>query len=743
MTDALTTSQLDGAEEPDAYAAPEEQPREKPAGLMRLAELAKSPNIAEEMDEAELSTIAATVIHDYQMDHASRQEWVEENEQGIDFARQVAKAKAYPWPNAANVIYPLIAEAAIQFNARAYPAIVQGKNIAKAKVLGQDPDGKKAAQASRVGRHMSYQLSEEMEEWEEDTDRLLLMLPIVGTVFRKVWFDRDLGRNRSELITPDKLCINNSAKALVRAPRITQEIDLYPYEIQERQQTGLYRDIEVGDPPGEDKDATHLILEQHRRLDLDKDGYAEPYIVTVHKETAKVLSIQAGYRAEGIRMKGGSIAMVRPTTYYVAYNFMPDPKGGFYGQGFGKLLFSTNSAINTVINQLLDAGHMSTLGGGFIANGARITGGGPLQFKPNEWKRIDVTGPSLKDNIVPLPVKEPSPVLFELLQFLVTMGKDLAATKDILTGENVSSQMPATLGLAMIEQGLKVFTAIFKRVHRALGQELKILFNLNRLYLNPQTYFTFEDSPEAIAKEDYDDKSMNIVPVTDPSAVTDMQRLGRAQFLLQFIADPAVNGMEIRKRLFEAASIEDIDKLLAPPQPDPMVRVNALHKAGQIELMRVQTIKLWVDMGLTEATAINYLAQARKATMSMNVDQQMAEFDQIERTLQASMGANQQGHEQAMDVHRHQLDANQQQHDQLIDHNQQKIDAAQGAGDGTGADTAGGAAGMGGQPDGPQGVPLPPGLGGQPQGGMGPGAGVSPPGASPSDGGQPDPNAAV
>lgn len=616
-----------------------------PGGHDALMKFIKSANIAVDLTDDQLGNIGDRVTREYNIDKDSRAEWEVQIDKALDLALQKPEAKNTPWPNASNVKFPLMTSAAIQFAARAYPAIVPGGNIVKCKVVGsdsqpkepqQDPgmapqgqpgmgqmpgaqlmgpqhpgmmlqgqgqrDGEKRARAGRISRHMSYQLSEEMEEWDEDTDRLLHVLPIVGCLFRKTWFDPGLRRNVSLMVLPTDLVVHYSTKSLETAPRITQEIELHPHEITEKIRSGLWRNEELGRPAdadANDDDAPHSFLEQHRLLDLDDDGYPEPYIVTVHKETSKVMRIVARYDESGILVNPkGEVTRIEPIQYFVKYGFIPSPDGGFYDVGFGVLLNPINAAVNTVINQMLDAGTLQNTGGGFIGGGLKIKGGN-LRLRLGEYKVVDAPGTTVAQNVVPLQHPGPSPVLFQLLGLLVDAGREIASIKDILTGEAPKNQ-PAATTMAMIEQGMKVFTAIYKRIHRSLKRELKMLYRLNRIYMDPEVYFTVLDEPEAIAQADYEDKSMDVIPVSDPNVVTDMQKMARAQFVGEFKDDPWIDGREARRRMFDAASIEDVDTLLLDKLPedprlvmdvaDQEIKQADIHlKEADQELNRVKT----------------------------------------------------------------------------------------------------------------------------------------------------------
>lgn len=611
----------------------------------KLMRFMRSVNIAEDLDDDTLANLGRKVVDEYDIDKVSRNDWEERNKVAMDLAMQVAQVKQYPWPNASNVKYPLLTTAAIQFAARAYPAIVQGKDVVKGKVVGADqgipavgedgqpqmqegpsgedgqpgqpqpvwevPPGAKRDKADRIARHMSWQLLEEMEDWEEDTDKLLHMLPIIGCVFRKTYFSRDLGRNVSELVPPMKLVVNNGARSLETVPRITQEFELYPYQITERVRGGLFLDLELGTATGDpaDEDAEHEFLEQHRFIDLDEDDYPEPYVVTLHKETAQIVRITANYDERSVIFnEDGKVKKIERAGYFTKYPFIPSPAGEFYDIGFGSLLGSMSEAVNSSLNQLIDAGTLRNMGGGFLGRGARIKGG-PLRFKPGEWKPVDTGGQVLRDSIVPNPVAEPSMVLFQLLGLLIEAGKEISSVKDVLTGEAPQgANTPATTTLALIEQGLQVFTAIYKRVYRAEKRELKKLFRLNQRYLPPESYFTVLDEPEAIAQVDYDDEGVDIVPVADPGAVSSMQKLAKAELLMGMSEDPYFNGLEIRKRFLEQAGIEDVDQLLLEQPPDDPKMLEAADKID-IEKKKLDLKKREVE--IKEAQAGPETAQAK------------------------------------------------------------------------------------------------------------------------------------
>ena len=623
MTDFLrNVTQPDGTAQPEAFVAPmmgkveapetddaDDGARKEPDrdAADQLKAWIHSPNIAVELSEEERSEIAQRVKRDYDLDEESRVEWKDKYQKSLDFAMQFAEEKSYPWPNASNVIYPLITTASINFHARSYPALIQDKNVARGAVVGNDdgvpamqngqpvmdqtgqpvfvkPPGAKQKQADKIGRHMSWQLLSEMKEWEPQTDRLLLVTPIVGTMFRKTYFDPGLQRNVSETVTADLLCVNYKAKSFEVAPRKTEIITLYPWEIVSYVRAGLFLDEEYGHDmdAGQDEDFPTTFLEQHRRWDLNGDGYAEPYIITIARDSGKLARITAGYDMDTVIFgPDHRVRKVDAVPVYTKYGFIPSPDNTVYDIGFGHLLFPINEAINTTINQLFDAGHLANVGGGFVGDSLSMNSG-TVRFQMGEYKSVSVQGGSLRENVLPLPFPGPNPVLFQLLQFLVEAGREVGAVQDILGGKMAGgANTPATTVLAMIEQGLNVFTAILKRILRAMKSELDKLFRLNRLYLSDRS--EYQDGAEwaEIRQADYQ-SGAGVEPVADPTMLTDMQMLGRAQFLLQFADDPHFDALEIRRRVLKAAQIDSPDSLLvkqAPPNPEAL----ALQAKTQIE----------------------------------------------------------------------------------------------------------------------------------------------------------------
>ena len=478
---------------------------------IKIADILSSTNVAELLSDGELSDIGGHVCEDYRKDRASRAEWEQRSATAMKLALQVTEAKNFPFDGASNVKFPVVTIATLQFHARAYPALVSGTDLVRMRVIGEDVDGEKAKRASRISQHMSWQVLEEDEDWEEQMDRLLIALPIEGCEFKKSFFDPLKGHNVSQWVRPEDLVVPYYTASLDEAVRVTHVLTLSQRVVLERQRAGLYlegdlhsspmastpgrdaRDERQGISPSGDP-SEHVIYEQHAYLDLDGDDYAEPYVITVH-EGGKVLRIMPRFREEDILSDGKNIIRINAFSHFTKYAFIPSPDGGFYDLGFGSLLGPLNESINTILNQIIDSGTQYNLQAGFLGR-VKLKGGNML-FRQGEWKQVDATGDDIRKNIMPLPVREPSAVLFNVLSFLVDYSNRLGSVTDIMTGNNPGQNQPATTTMAVLEQGMMVFNGIFKRIHRSLKQEFRKLYDLNSRYLDPVSYFEVLDAGQS------------------------------------------------------------------------------------------------------------------------------------------------------------------------------------------------------------------------------------------------------
>lgn len=633
-----------GAAQPQGMQGQGQQP-EIPESFRKLVEYASSDNIAKLLETNKLSEIGERCKREYTIDKTSRKDWLEKVEQYKRLALQKSEPKNYPFAKASNVIWPLLSMATNEFAAQAYPAIIMGRDVVKGLVIGDDdgkpvigPDGKpvmdpstmkpkfnpetmekevdasgqeimdpesaqpqyyerpgaKRERADRIARHMSWQRLSQDENWQSDTDLLLRRLPIVGAGARKVFYDPSVKRIRTVLVAYENLVINYHARTFDSAPRVTEVFTLYPYEIDAKVRRGEFLEFNyAGFTGSEDKgdlsdvDAPQTFLEQHRRLDLDGDGYAEPYAVTVHESTGQVARITACFDmdAKSIELseEGGTprIVSIAKRDYYVQYSFIPNPESAVYPHGWGHYLGPINESINTSINQLFDAGHLQNAGGGFVGSQLSMHSG-PLKFKVGEFKVVNTMGSNIRDAVYQMQHLGPSPVLFQMLGSLFDAGRELAGMRDITQGNMTpASTDPAAL-YAILEQGQKVFKDIFKRIHLALTKEFKIMFELNAKFLGEQgERYQSGDTFDTVTSRDYA-LAGGVEPIGDPDMITDIQKMGRAQFLLSMKDDPLLDGIEIRRRALDSVNVENIDALLQKrdgPTPMEQVQFEAM-KAG-------------------------------------------------------------------------------------------------------------------------------------------------------------------
>ncbi len=630
---------------PDGEAMPAPQPAAiLPAAILEMA--VQVPNLADMLEPDRLGVIAHEALEEYELDRASMSDWLARMEKGLDLAKLVKTAKTYPFKDAANVKYPLVTTAALQFNAKSYPAIVPADNIVKPKVWGADPTGSKAARGSRICEHMSYQLTCTIEEWEEDTDKLLTMLPIVGTVIRKVWFDPAQQRIRCRLLTTGSFIVNDKVRSLADAPRLTEELMLYPSEIAERVASGLFRAIDYEGGDSEDKDAPQKFIEQHRRLDLDEDGTSEPYIVTVHVDSQQVARIVADFEMRDVTTgPDGKVTAIRRGSYFVAYHLLPSLDGGFWGTGFGLLLGDISETINGIINLMLDAGHMSSRGGGFIGSEFRIKGGSQ-QHKPGEYKMVSATGAAIRDSIVDLTFPGPDATLFQLLGLLIEAGKEVASIKDILMGDSGGKAMTATATQALIEQGMAQFTAAYKRIFRALRHEFKLIAKINAETVSPEEYNAFHDivGPDGQPmmfdpRQEYTLGDMDIVPVADPGSVTKMQKLGKAQILGEMAQGGMVDPQAAGKRMLEAASIEDAEELAPKPNPvqQEMEQLGLVAARAEITLKMVAIEQALASIEKTETESLKNITDAEATGLGLGLQSAKLSLEAMRAQLEQSI----------------------------------------------------------------------------------------------------------
>jgi chaperonin GroES len=616
-----------------------------------INDLMYEANIANLLCEEDLTTIGVQVVKDFDNDLLSRSSWERRTEASLKLALQVAETKNFPWANASNVKFPLITIAALQYHARSYPVLIDSDLPVKCRVVGDDKDGLRALRSTRVEQHMSYQLLEEDEDWESEMDKVLITQPIIGCAFKKTYYDPVKKHNISENVLAKDLVVNYWTKSLDTAHRVTHVLQMTTNEIYERVARGLWLDVSEGrrqqqasiamgdslqnaqdraqgmTPPEPNDSSTPIeMLEQHCHIDFDDDGYAEPYIVYVRRDNKKVARIVARYtQADVERNKDDVILSIKAEQYFTKYPFVPSPDGGFYDLGFGVLLGPLNESINTIINQLVDAGTMANTAGGFLSRGIKLRGGN-YSFNPMEWKHVDTTGDDLRKGIVPLPVREPSQVMFTLLNLLINYGERIGGSVDILSGQNPGQNTPAETTRTMAEQGMKIFNGIFKRTHRSLKQEFRKLYRLNQIFITEDTpYVSNAKSAGIVLASDYEGPVTDVMPTADPSVTSDAQRMNQAAAIAQRVAaTPGLyNRYEAEYSFLKAMKVTNIDKILPDPK-GPNAVPPPVNPKLQIEQLKQQTKQAEMDlnmkMGLLKLMSEAELNQAHIQKLEAEVE---------------------------------------------------------------------------------------------------------------------------
>jgi chaperonin GroES len=652
-------------------------------------------NIAEGMSEDELLAVSNFAQEGFRNDLKSREEWESDIEEWVQLAKQCREAKTYPWPNASNVKYPLLSTASMQFAARAYPSLIPSNGqVVNCVVVGKDKDGQKLEKANRVSTYMSYQVMYEMKGWNESMDKMLLQLPIVGTMFKKTWYDKGCDKIRSELIQPKNFIVNNWANSLYDVERTSEIIEMSQRVIKEKQNLGIFLDIDLGEPtaPLDDTDGRgnnygdidsttpYQIIEQHTFYDFDDDGYAEPCIISFERQSGKVLRISNRYYKDNITMKpnGKGIAKIEPIQMYTKFGFIPNPDGSFYDVGFGQLLGPLNEAVNSLINMQIDSGQVNNLQSGFIAKSLRMKMG-DARMTPGEWRPVNATSDDLRKSIVPLPAKEPSAVLFQLMGSIITSAKELASVAEIFTGKMPGQNTPATTTMATIEQGMKVFTAVYKRIYRAMEEEFDKIFDLNHMYMDPQTEVRVLDEP--IGPDDFDRDSCDIEPGADPTAISQTEKLIKAQGLMELMqaAPQILDPVQVISRILDAQEQPNWQQLFTqqvqqtgqtpPPPPDPkMLAIQAKMQADQNKAQIDQQMSQNQMELNTRDKQQQMMMRAQEHQQTMQFKQQQAVQDAAIKTagdrIKLAAAAQQVQHQAVQN--QQQLHQNQQVHEQKI-----------------------------------------------------------------------------
>jgi hypothetical protein len=606
-------------------------------------------NLAEYMSEAELTELSGDLIAEFDEDISSRKDYIQTYVDGLQLLGMKIEERTEPWPGACGVYHPLLSETLVKFQAETIMAIFPAAGPVKTQIVGKETPEKKAA-AERVQDDMNYQLTDVMQEYRPETERMLWGLGLSGNAFKKVYFDPSLDRQVSMFVPAEDLVVPYGAASLAQAPRITHVMRKTKNELRKLQVGGFYRDIELAEPSDtfdeiEKKIAEKMgfrastddrfkLLEMQVDLDLDeypdvdKDGeptgIALPYIVTIEKSSGEILAIRRNYRPEDENKQ--------KRNHFVHYGYIPG--FGFYCFGLIHLIGAFAKSGTSILRQLVDAGSLSNLPGGFKTRGLR-TKGDDTPISPGEFRDVDVPSGTMRDNIMPLPYKEPSMVLAGLLDKIVEEGRRFASAAD-LNVSDMSGQAPVGTTLAILERTLKVMSAVQARIHYSLKEELKLLRDIIRDYTPDEYSYEPNEGPARAKKSDYDD--CDVIPVSDPNASTMAQKIVQYQAVLQLAqgAPQLYNLPLLHRQMLDVLGIKNANKLVKLPEdqvPEDPVSENAnilMMKPVKAFLYQDHPAHIQVHMAAMKDPKIMQLvgqnpqAQSMQAAMLAHINEHIA-----------------------------------------------------------------------------------------------------------------------
>ncbi len=537
-------------------------------------------NMRDDLEEDELQDIARTLYDNYEADKESRHEWESMFERGFDLLGLKIEEASEPFEGACTAVHPLLIESAVKFQSKASQELFPPNGPVKAQILGKHTL-EKENQAMRVQNFMNYQLTEQMPEYFDEFERMLFHLPLIGSSFKKLYYDASFKRPVSEFIPIDQFYVSYNASNLRNADRYTHVIYKSPVDLYREIKADMYADVDlpeagminptsfsekmdtiIGLSPSSDSDPQYVLLEQHCYLDINdpnsEDGESLPYIVTIEEQSKQVLSIRRNYDKDD--------PTKQKKVHFVHYRFVPG--FGFYGLGLMHFLGNLTMSATAAMRALIDAGQFANLPGGFKAKGVRMVGNNE-PIAPGEFKEVEATGIDLNKAIISLPYKEPSSTLYQMLQFVTAAGQKFADSTEQIVSD-AASYGPVGTTMALLEASSKFFTAIHKRLHKSQRDEFKILASIDKDYL-PQEYpYEVPLAERSIYQTDFDGK-IDVVPVSDPNIPSNAHRMMLANMALQ-MAQQSPPGMfnteALNRTILSAANMPNLDEIL-PPKPEP------------------------------------------------------------------------------------------------------------------------------------------------------------------------------
>ena len=617
-------------------------------------------NLAEEIEEADLQSMASELISSFNSDRQSRSEWAKSYVKGLDLLGMKIEERQQPWAGSSGVFHPILTESIVRFQAQAMGEIFPASGPVRTKIVGK-MSVEKTEQAARVENEMNYLLTEEMTEYRDETEQMLFKLPLAGSAFKKVYYDPIMERPCAMFVPAEDFVVSYGASDLMTCERYTHVMKKSANDIAKLQDNGFYRDIELPDPEpdmsdiqekydeldGEsatiEDDDRHTLLEMHVEMEMpepfdEEDGIARPYVITIDKSSKTILSIRRNYYEDDKKK--------RKRQYFVHYRYLPGL--GFYGTGLIHLIGGLAKSATSILRQLIDAGTLSNLPAGLKARGLRIKGDdSPLM--PGEFRDVDVPGGAIRDAITFIPYKEPSSVLYQLLRNIVDEGRRIGSVADIQVGD-INAQAPVGTTLALMERSMKVMSGVQARLHAALKNELRLLSNVIRDYMDGE--YAYEMEGDFDRTKDFDDR-VDVIPVSDPNAATMSQRVMQYQAALQLAQQaPQLYDMgKLHRQMLEVLGIQDAKDIIKLPDDikpaDPVTENMAILKQEPVKAFKYQDheahIKVHLaaanDPKLKEIVGQSPFAGAIQAALSAHITEHVA-FQyrkEIEKNLGVAM----------------------------------------------------------------------------------------------------------
>jgi len=556
-------------------------------------------NIADTLDDESLTQIAEDVVNNYTADKDSRGEWESMFERGFDLLGLKIEDASEPFEGACTAVHPMLIESAVKFQSKAIQEMFPANGPVKTQILGKTTP-ERELQSNRVKDFMNYQVTEQMPEYFDEFERMLFHLPLIGSAFKKVYYDANLKRPVSEFIPIDQFYVSYYSSNLRKADRYTHVIYRSPVDLAKDMRTGIYDEIELpeatnpnptsfsekmdtilGLSPTESSDPQYTLLEQHCYLEIEED-YALPYIVTVEEQSRTILSIRRNYKKDDKQQQ--------KISHFVHYRFVP--VFGFYGFGLMHFLGNLTMTATAAMRSLVDAGQFANLPGGFKAKGVRLVGDNE-PISPGEFKEIEATGVDLSKAIIPLPYKEPSSTLFQMLGFVTAAGQKFADSTEQIVSD-AATYGPVGTTMALLEASSKFFSAIHKRLHKAQREEFKILARIDYEYLPMEYPYEVPYAEQSVFKQDFDGR-VDVIPVSDPNIPSNAHRMMLSQMALQMAqqSPPGMFNIEaLNRTILNAANMPNIEEILPPKkepqQMDPISDIMAATKGIPIKAFEGQ-----------------------------------------------------------------------------------------------------------------------------------------------------------